>query len=512
MNRIAQIWKIWKIGHQPFEEASSDTFVLATPNGNMLWTCDNAVIQQLFTLHPKVEQPIALVKFYNLWGPTISSVSGEEWKAHRRAVSAGFGNAMNKIVWEEAQHQTETLVTHWIAKEGAVIPVVRYWTSRLALHVISSGFFGKRLEWDDYESSEVLSSGHHLTFDEALLTLLARLTTVFMTPRALLGKIPGKTFKEAHSGFTEVTKYFQELRAGAAENIDELAGKRDKTILEAIVISAADPEITGKEPLPEESVLGNIFFTLLAGHETSGSTIGFIFTLLTLYPEYQERIQAELDRQLSGRPPSEWTVENDYQALQKGYLGAFQKEVLYIYNPGSFLMRETVEPVTVVDSKGQSHKIPKNTLTLINNAAAARNPAVWIRPQVSSARRAALSDSPALYFNPDRWLGTDDRPDNEDRNDKNLLAWHAFGGGGRVCPGRAFAQIEMTSVMAKLLTDNSLELMVDEKTLQDCQGDKHLAWETTRDRGIKMMYDDIEANISIGLMKELPIRVVKRNI
>ena len=278
------------------------------------------------------------------------------------------------------------------------------------------------------------------------------------------------------------------------------------------MISAADPEITGKKPLPEESVLGNIFFTLLAGHETSGSTMGFIFVLIVLYPEYQKRIQEELDGQLNGRPKSEWTVEKDYQALQKGYLGAVQKEVLYIYNPGSFLMRTTVEPVTVIDSKGQSHVLPENTVTLINNAAAARNPAVWKRPQVSSAKRAALSDSPALYFNPDRWLGTNDRPDEADDKNIEVPAWHVFGAGGRACPGRAFAQIEMTSVMATLLKDYSLELIVDEKTLRDCQGDKKLAWEKTRDKAIKMMYDDIEANISIGLMKELPIRVVKRKV
>ena len=197
----------------------------------MLWTCDNAVIDQLFTLHPKVEQPLELVRFYDLWGPTISSVSGEEWKAHRRAVSAGFGNAMNKIVWDEAQHQTETLATHWIEKHGSVIPVIRSWTSTLALHVISSGFFNKRLEWDDYGSAAAMPPGHQLTFDEALFTMLRRLATVFMTPRALLGKLPGKMFKEAHESFTEVTRYFQELRSGAAENIEELAGKRNKTIL-----------------------------------------------------------------------------------------------------------------------------------------------------------------------------------------------------------------------------------------------------------------------------------------
>ena len=240
--------------------------------------------------------------------------------------------------------------------------------------------------------------------------------------------------------------------------------------------------------------------------------MGFIFVLLTIYPEYQKRIQEEFDRQLGGRPASDWTVEKDYQTLQKGYVGAVQKEVLYIYNPGSFFLRKTVEPVTVIDSKGQSHALPENMLTFPNSAGAARNPAVWKKPQVSPERRAALSDSPALYFNPERWLGTSDRPDDADHGDKNVPAWHAFGAGGRACPGRAFAQIEMTSVMATLLKDYSLELIVDEEVVRNCHGDKTLAWEKTRDKAIKMMYDDIEANISIGLMKELPIRIVKRSV
>ena len=231
IGRIAQVWKIWKTGHQPFADAGSDTFILATPNGNILWTCDNAVIDQLFKMHPKIEQPIQLVKFYDLWGPTISSVSGDEWKAHRRAVSAGFGNAMNKIVWDEAQHQAETLAIHWIEKEDSVVPVIRSWTSTLALHVILSGFFNKRLEWDDYQSSAAVPSGHRLTLDKALFTMLSHLATIFMTPRTLLGKLPGRMFREAHVGFTEVTKYFQELRAGVTENMGVLAGKRNKTIL-----------------------------------------------------------------------------------------------------------------------------------------------------------------------------------------------------------------------------------------------------------------------------------------
>ena len=204
--------------------------MLATPNGNMLWSADDTVIHQLFTLHPKIEQPVELVKFYNLWGPTISSVDGDEWKAHRRAVSAGFGSAMNTRVWEEALYQTETLASRWLQMENAVIPDIRKWTSKLALHVISSGFFNKRLNWDE-GAAEDIPSGHEWAFDKALFTMLDRLAVIFMTPRLLLGRFPGQASYEAYMGYKEMTMYLGELQSGVTNDMQELAGKRDKTIL-----------------------------------------------------------------------------------------------------------------------------------------------------------------------------------------------------------------------------------------------------------------------------------------
>ena len=276
---------------------------------------------------------------------------------------------------------------------------------------------------------------------------------------------------------------------------------------EAIVMSAADEELTGKTPLPKESVLGNIFFALLAGHETAGSTMGFVLVMLAIYPEVQERIQKQLDEQLNGRPKAEWSADKDFIRLQEGYVGAVQKEILYLYHPASLILRKVVEAVTVVDALGKLYRIPEGTLALIDYSGAARNPRVWKRPTVAQERRAALSDSPALYFNPDRWLGTDDRLDDVKGE---VPAWQAFGTGGRACPGRAFAQIEMTSMMVAIFKDYSLELVVTDQVLRDAKGDATLAWGRTRDKAIKMMYDDIEANISIGLKKDLPIRIVKR--
>lgn len=197
----------------------------------MLWTSDHAVIHELYTQHPKVEQPVELLKFYDLWGTTISSVAGDEWKAHRKAVSAGFSPALNKTVWEQAQNHTDALIAHWIEKESSIVSVVRTWTSKLALHVISSGFFNYEIKWEDEGITKSLPSGHQLPFDQALFIVLKRLMTIVMTPRALLGILPGKMFRETSLGLAELSQYFREFKAGAESDVVELAEKRNKTLL-----------------------------------------------------------------------------------------------------------------------------------------------------------------------------------------------------------------------------------------------------------------------------------------
>jgi hypothetical protein len=108
----------------------------------------------------------------------------------------------------------------------------------------------------------------------------------------------------------------------------------------------------------------------------------------------------------------EWTLEKDYPALEQGYMGAIQKEVLYVFNPASFILRKAPRPVILADLQGQVHQILENTLMLINNAVAARNPRNWNKPKVPPERSAALLDSPALYINPDRWLKVADKANN----------------------------------------------------------------------------------------------------
>ncbi len=228
---MAQVWNIWKFGYRPFQEAGTDTFILATPQGNMLWTSDPSVCSQLETQHPKSQVAVDMVKFFEVYGPTVGTVEGDEWKNHRRVIVSGFNPSTNAAVWKETTEQTSSLIDR-LLQQGGIVPVMKHWTSRLALHVVSAVFFRKSLNWDEYtRDSEPAPPGHQISYERALFTVLTRLGVLYVTPRPLLRVLPMKRFREANLAFIEWTKYMQELSDETIARPEEIVTKKTKSIL-----------------------------------------------------------------------------------------------------------------------------------------------------------------------------------------------------------------------------------------------------------------------------------------
>ena len=259
--------------------------------------------------------------------------------------------------------------------------------------------------------------------------------------------------------------------------------------------------------------MGNVFFMMMAGHETTGNTLAFTLDLLALYPECQREIQRELDGLLKERPWHQWTVDREYAALQKGWAGAVLKESLRLYCVVQFMVRKVVAPLEVVDSQGQAHTIPAGTLCALNFAAAFRDPKTWKNKRnTPDERRQELHNSPAIDFDPSRWLEGDERAAFVESHSEDAPLHFPFGIGQRQCPGRMFAQIEMMAFIVTILKDFSLELEVSEATMRLCIGDERRMREETRNQGLRTLIDDIDANITLQLTKELPLKIVRRAV
>ena len=136
---MAQIWNIWKFGYKPFQEVGSDAFILATPRGNLLWTCDPKFCNQFETQRLKSQLPVDMLKFFEIYGPAFGTVEGSEWKIYRRMLTSAFTSATHAAVWTETARQTTSLIDHWLT-QGSVVPVVKHSTSRLSLLVVSAVF------------------------------------------------------------------------------------------------------------------------------------------------------------------------------------------------------------------------------------------------------------------------------------------------------------------------------------------------------------------------------------
>lgn len=472
----------------------------------MVWSADPQVITQLFEQTSIAKMPADLTQVYNIYGPNIGSSEDESWKKHRRVVTAGFNPSVNEITWKESIHQTTTLIDRWL-EEGSPVRSMREWTCRLALHVIMFAFFSKRLGWNDYTDDHIPPPpGRKLSFEESIHNVISRLGLLFLTPKALLHTLPFKSYREARLAYSEWNIYMVELRDQALARLDEIQAKPTRNLLESIVAAGSGGRTKSENQiLPEETIIPNIFFTIFAGHETTGNTTAFMLLLLAVYPDVQRKLQKQLDDQLGGRTRKWWTIEQDYPALRRGYMGAVMNESMRVYNVVAWQARRTVTDMPITDSKGNDFVIPQNTLCFLGISAMLRDPNRWPDVKLSEERKKELHHSPAINFDPSRWLEEDGSTSRQEQD--NFLP---FGTGPRVCPGKALALIEMTAMLAALFKDHSLELVVNENKLKACDGDTERAWNETRDDAIRMLIDDIDTNTNIRLRKDLPIRVVQR--
>ena len=502
------------------------------PSGNLFWTCDPAVSNQILLQHDKAQICLKTVRLFDLWGPSIGSTEGQEWKTHRKIVTSAFTPTSNSVVWDRTVQHASSMVQQW-EREGSVVLIMKKWTSRLALHVISDAFFHRTLNWNDDEDN-IEIEGHKLTYTQALFAVIDSVQLLFMTPRIILNNFPSKSLRRVRLAFDEWTKYMQEMRESILSSTGSLTAQRNKSILglsmthalrtkqtdkpeESIVIAGSNAgSKAGEYSLSVESTLSNIFFTLMAGHETTGNALAFTFILLAIYPEHQRKVQEQLDAHFQNRPSSQWVVDHDYQALQQGFIGAVLKEVLRIYCPVHHVPRVTTAPITVTDSQGCNHIIPKDTTCCVSFAGIFRNPRLFPSQPIAAERLAKLHNSPALFFDPSRWLkggirAAGEGPEISEREEEKATgvpSHFPFGQGPRSCVGRLFAMIEMTAAVATLFKDKSLELVTE--TGKGGTNTKNGAWERARDDAIRLMGDNIETNVGIQLLKSLPIRVVKR--
>ena len=156
-------------------------------------------------------------------------------------------------------------------------------------------------------------------------------------------------------------------------------------------------------PMRDEEMRDELLTLLVAGHETTATSLSWAIERLSRNPEKLERLRAEV---LEGR---------------EEYLTATIQETLRLRPVISIVLRRLTEAVEI-----GGYELPAGISVAPCVYLAHRNPEVYPEPQ---------------RFLPERFLD----------NPPGTYTWIPFGGGVRRCLGASFAQFEMAVVLKELV-------------------------------------------------------------
>jgi cytochrome P450 len=172
------------------------------------------------------------------------------------------------------------------------------------------------------------------------------------------------------------------------------------------------------EPMPDRQIRDEVVTMLVAGHESTGTSLSWTLYLLSRYPSVARRVEGELREVLSGRPPGFQDLPN------LPYLSMVLKESLRLYPPFWLLTR-----TPLADDELAGHRIPAGSILMFSAFVTQRRPDFWPNPEA---------------FDPERFLP-------ERSEGRPQFAYYPFGGGPRVCIGGRLAEMQSLLVLASVL-------------------------------------------------------------
>ena len=338
-------------------------------------------------------------------GEGLLIAEGRAWKHQRRTLAPAF-----------TPRAVTTLVPHMIAVTDETIaklratcgqPVdLREAMQRMALEIAGRTMFSFEM------------SRHGPTLRDFVMEYGARLARPHLLDLMLPQGWPSpQDFSRARfrKRWTSFVAMLMAERRAAGKN--EGAPPRD---LFDLMVAARDPE-TG-DAFTDEQLGDQVATMILAGHETTATTLFWSLYLLALDPRSQDQLAAEVQgATVNGAP--------DLERLK--FTRAVVDETMRLYPPAFLIARAAAGPDTVA-----GRPVKNKDVILIAPWLLHRHEKLWRDPNA---------------FIPARFMPGAPPPDR--------FAYLPFGVGARVCIGAHFALVEATLALAKIIGAFRIELL-----------------------------------------------------
>jgi cytochrome P450 len=342
-----------------------------------------------------------------LLGNGLLLSEGDFWKQQRHLIQPAFHRnrivAYAKVMVDYTQQMLDT----W---QHGEIRNVHHEMMNLTLAIAAKTFFGSAIESDvDAIDRAVKAMLNH--FDRRTTNwLLFLLPDYVPTPENL-------HFRHAIKQLDSVVyRLIQERRS---------SGKETDDLLSMLLHMQADD---GTQ-MSDRQVRDEVNTFLLAGHETTALALSWVWYLLSKHPEIEAKLLAELQTVLAGRSP------NLADLPQLRYTEWIVLEAMRLYPPVWAIVRTIAQ-----DCEIAGYPVKAGHGLVASPWVVHRDPRWFSEPE---------------KFNPDRW-------DNDFAKHLPSFAYFPFGGGSRICIGKAFAMMEACLLLATIASTYRMRLVSEQ--------------------------------------------------
>ncbi|WFE41022.1 cytochrome P450 [Micromonospora sp. WMMD998] len=341
-------------------------------------------------------------------GTGLLSGEGETWRRHRRLLQPVFTRRNVAGFTPQIVEATRRMLDSWDRHPDGTRIEVSGEVSALALDIVGRVLFGADM------------TGRTGQIARALTLLLPAVAIGTFLP-FLWGPRSTRAIRAASERFggplAAIDRPVRQLIAErrATPTVDGPPDLLDR------LLTARDEE--DRTRLTDAEIRDEVTTFMLAGHETTATTLSWCLALLSAHPAVRDRLEQEVDAVLAGREPQAADVE------KLRWTTAVVNEAWRLYPPVWTIEREAVRSDVI-----EGIPIPVGSTVAVPAYLVHRNPAVWPDPE---------------RYDPTRFLSDADR---------DRYAHIPFGGGRRACIGAGFAQLEAVLVLAMMTQRYRLEL------------------------------------------------------
>ncbi len=328
-------------------------------------------------------------------GDGLLTIDGDYHRRSRRIMLPAFHHETITAALATMSTEIDRALDGW--RDGQLIDLY-HWTRRLALRIAMRALFGfdPDAAGDMTDVARQMEQGLGFWASDYLLQ-------VMRGPRT-----PFTRMQDARADLDRVV--FGEIARRRR------TGERGQDVL-SLLLDATDEDGT---QLDDQQVRDQVMTLLFAGHDTTTSTVAFMFYELAHHPDVVVALREEQERVVGdGRPDARTLMSG-----QLGFLEMVMDETLRMYPPAWIGPRKAIETFEFAGAK-----VPAGAYVSYSS---------WV-----SHHLADVFEDPE-EFRPERFS-----PERKAALPKG--AYVPFGGGSRICIGMRFGQLEVKAIASELV-------------------------------------------------------------